>query len=147
MSKNLNLVKYKSDGNGNLYEEGYETVDFVFISSDLISELENDFSLASLNIFEDNNLDDSYEIDIFPVEKTVEIHSKLEELFVDVLRHEAKGYTESNSISDSKEIGYKKDIDISLSIDRFRTITNVIYLVKLKKDKFLEDSSVVLKLG
>lgn len=147
MSANLKLVKYKSDDTGNLYEDGYETVDSVFISSDLISELGNDFPLVSLNIFEDDNLSDSYEIDIFPVEKTVEIHSKLEGLFVGVLRHEAKGYTESNSLSGSKEIGYKKDIDVGLSIDRFRTITNVIYLVKLKKDKFLEDSSVVLKLG
>lgn len=147
MSVTLNLVKYKSDDDGNLYEEGYETVDTVFISPALISELENDFPLEEINLYEDEELDNYYSINCLPKDKAGEIYSKLEKLFITVLMHEAKYYTESKEPSGSKEVGSKKDIDIGLSVDRLRTITNVIYLVRLKKDKFFDEPSVVLKLG
>lgn len=147
MSKSLNLVKYKADESGKLYEEDYEVVDSVFISPDLISKLEDYVPLVSFNVYEDSNLEEHYEIKCFPNDKTIELHSKLEELFVTVLRHEAKNFVESATLSNSKDVGYKKDSDVGLSIDRFRTITNVIYLVKLKKEKFFNEPSVVLKLG
>lgn len=147
MSATLNLVKYKSDDDGNLYEEGYEIVDTVFISPDLISELENDFSLEEVKLYEDGRLGEYYSINCFPIDKTVEIYLKLEKMFITVLMHEAEGCTENKESSGSKEVSSKKEFDIGLSVDRFRTITNVIYLVRLKRDKFLDDSSVVLKLG
>lgn len=147
MSKSLNLVKYKADESGKLYESECETIDSVFISSDLISELEKDFPLVNISVFEDGDLDDNYEIECFPVEQSIELHSRLEELFIEVLKHEAEVYLESDSLSSSKDLGFIKKTDVSLSVDRFRTITNVIYLVRLKINKYLEQSSVVLKLG
>ena len=147
MSKSLNLVKYQTDESGNIYENGYELVESVFISSDLILEIESNFPLVKMRVLEEEGSDEAYEIECFDEKYSLDIAKKLGELFILVLKNEYETIFGSSDISESKSVGHIKNTNLQTSIDRFRTITNVISIVDLKNEKYENVSSVVLKVG
>ncbi|CAN2041820.1 conserved hypothetical protein [Candidatus Magnetomoraceae bacterium gMMP-15] len=161
MSNYLNLVKYQTDKNEKFYEEGCELIESVFITPALLQEIESYFPLVELDVHEEEGTDEKYKIECFDNKDISNILNNLLEDFFLVL-HESKKILDSSKnikfkaveTSIKKPMTYlfpllKKNIkaDLQLSIDRFRTITNVIYIFKLKKDKYENDSSTVLKIG
>lgn len=147
MSKSLNLVKYQTDDGGNIFEEYSELVEYVFISPSLIKEIESTFPLIKRKVFEEKGSEERYEIECFDEKDNLKIYVKLEEIFIIILENECKEILGTSETSKSKSVGHIKKTDIQLSVDRFRTITNVINIFKLKNEKYENDSSAVLKIG
>ena len=147
MSKSLNLVKYQTDENGNIYENGYVLVESVFISPDLMLEIERCFPLVKMRVLEEEGSDDAYEIECFDEKDSLSMAKKLRDLFILVLKNEYEQNIGSSNISESKSVDHIENTNLQTSIDRFRTITNVISIIDLKNEKYENDFSAVLKVG
>jgi hypothetical protein len=152
MSKNINLVIYATDNNEKLYEKSSELIETAFISNDLLKEIEKDWPLIKKSVFELAGSEDHYLIECFDDSKIRDILGKLETLFVILLKNESEKILDLTDIVDSSQLpalpfDHNQTKNLEMSILRFRTITNVINIFKLKSNKYTNDASAVLKIG
>ncbi|WOG28429.1 hypothetical protein [Endozoicomonas sp. 8E] len=152
MSLSINLVKYEAANDGKLYETNADLIETAFVTSSLLEELKNQFSLAEKNIFEALGSEDHYSIDCFNDSDVEAAIRKLEEIFLSILKSDGKklhGKMEPDAPENlpSKYSDPISSEDIEDSISRFRTLTNLINVFKLKHDQFRKDDSAVLKVG
>ncbi|WP_252176555.1 hypothetical protein [Endozoicomonas sp. 4G] len=152
MSQSINLVKYEAANDGKLYETKTDLIETAFVTSSLLEELKGQFSLTEKNIFEALGSEDHYSIDCFNDSDVEAAIRKLEDIFLSILKSEGKnlcderGGTASENLP-SKLSAHISSQDIGDSISRFRTLTNLIHVFKLKHNQFRTDNSVVLKVG
>lgn len=152
MSLSINLVKYEAANDGKLYETKADLIETAFVTSSLLEELKNQFSLTEKNIFEVLGSEDHYSIDCFNDSDIEAAIRKLEEIFMSILKSDGEklhGEMEADA-SENLPSRHPEHIipkDIEDSISRFRTLTNLIYVFKLKHNQFRADDSAVLKVG
>lgn len=142
MSQNVLLVEYQFDSEDNIYESGCHTIDVAFIKGDLLEKINNKYPMKEISIYEEAGSSEVSIIDCFDeclIEDTIKL---LENEFITLLTTESK---DLNKSSNGAEIITKSDL--SELINKFRMITNLIYIFRLKNDKYRDTSSVVIKLG
>ncbi|ELE6493773.1 MULTISPECIES: hypothetical protein [Enterobacteriaceae] len=152
MSQSINLVAYESASDGRIYETKTELIETAFISTALLKELKKEFPLVERKIYEVLGADEHYSIECFNDADIERILVKLEEMFLSVLKSDSERLLGKTDFQDDKNLPsaqstYIKSSDISESISRFRTLSNIIYIFSLKNSKYSGDNSVVLKLG
>lgn len=152
MSQSINLVAYEATNDGKLYETKTDLIETVFVSTDLLGELQKHFPLIERKVFEVVGSEDHYSIECFDDSDIEEVISKLEDIFLRVLKSDGEKLLDHSDSPDSKSLpsthsAYIKESDISESISRFRTLTNIIHIFNLKNNQYRGDASVVLKLG
>ncbi|WP_080171782.1 hypothetical protein [Salmonella enterica] len=152
MSQSINLVAYESASDGRIYETNNELIETAFISTALLKELQKEFPLIERKIYEVPGEDEHYSIECFNDADIDSILAKLEIMFLSVLKSDSERLLKETDFQDNKRLpsvssNYIQSSDITESISRFRTLTNVIYIFNLKNRKYSDDNSVVLKLG
>ncbi|MCK6774659.1 hypothetical protein EKS39_04510 [Enterobacter roggenkampii] len=152
MSQSINLVAYESASDGRIYETKTELIETSFVSTALIKELQKEFPLVERKVYEMHGAEEHYSIKCFNDSDIERILVKLEEMFLSVLKSDSERLLGKSEFQDGKTLPstqstYIKSSDISESISRFRTLTNIIYIFNLKNNKYGGDTSVVLKLG
>lgn len=152
MSKSINLVKYAVDENKKINETETELIETAFVTSSLLDEIIKDNSLINKCVYEQLDSDECYQIECFDDNQVENILKKLKDDFITVLTSDCKKISKNIIEHKSKQSlvtqgEYIKSSEIDDSINRFRTITNVINIFKLKNDKYSDDMSVVLKIG
>lgn len=152
MSQSINLVAYESTNDGRIYETNNELIETAFISTALLKELQKEFSLIERKIYEVPGEDEHYSIECFNDADIGSILAKLEDIFLSVLESDSERLLKKTDFQDDKSLPSVPSVciqssDIAESISRFRTLTNIIYIFNLKKSKYSDNNSVVLKLG
>ena len=152
MSHSINLVVYASGDDGKLYETKTDLIEAVFVTSSLLSELKKNFPLIERNIFEEVGSDEHYQIECFDDSDIEGAIKKLEEIFLSVLAADSEKLLGQESLKDSEKLpsttlGHISSGDLDDSINRFRTLTNIINVFKLKHNQYSSDLSAVLKVG
>ncbi|MGI9281878.1 MAG: hypothetical protein ACR2PX_19930 [Endozoicomonas sp.] len=152
MSLSINLVKYEAANDGKLYETKTDLIETAFVTSSLLGELKSQFSLTERTIFEVLGSEDHYSIECFNDSDIEAAIRKLEEIFLSILKSDGKRLYDNIEVNNSKKLpstlsDHISSKDIEDSISRFRTLTNLINVFKLKRNQFSSDDSVVLKVG
>lgn len=152
MSQSINLVAYEASDDGKLYETKTDLVETAFVTSALLAELQKKFPLIERRVFEVVGSEEHYSIECFNDSDIEEAIKRLEDIFLSILKLDGEKLLDKEDSQDSENLptlhsGHIKSSDIGDSINRFRTLTNIINIFKLKKNKYGSDTSVVLKLG
>lgn len=152
MAANINLVEYQSDDDENLYETKVELIESSYISSSLLNKLLQSFPLVERNVYEEIGSEENYSIECFENSDVEEIIKALEDVFLSILSCDSEKLLGGHSSKSSETLPalFEQHInanDINESINRFRTLTNVIYLFKLKQNQYGKNVSVVIKIG
>jgi len=152
MSQSINLVAYEAASDGKLYETNTDLIETVFVTSVLLGELQSKFPLIKRKIFEVIDSEEHYSIECFNDSEIEDVIKKLEEIFLTILKSDGEKLLNKEASPDSENqlslhSVHIQTSDIDNSINRFRTLTNIINIFKLKKNQYGSDTSVVLKLG
>lgn len=152
MSQNINLVAYESSCDGKIYETKTELIETAFVSTALLNELQKEFPLVERKVYEVPDSETHYSIECFNDSDIDRALIKLEEIFLFLLKSDSEKLLGKSDYQDGKNLlstqpSHIKSSDISESISRFRTLSNIIYIFNLKSNKYGGDTSVVLKLG
>lgn len=152
MSQSINLVAYEAASDGKLYETKTDLIETAFVSTDLLYEIQKNFPLIERKVFEVVGSEEHYSIDCFNDSEIEKIISKLEDIFLSVLKLDGEKLLDNPASQEAKSLpstnsSYIKSRDISESISRFRTLTNIIHIFNLKNNQYGGDASAVLKLG
>ncbi|HCI5234088.1 TPA: hypothetical protein PCO66_004451 [Klebsiella pneumoniae] len=152
MSQSINLVAYESASDGRIYETKTELIETAFVTTALLEELQKESPLIERKIYEIPEAEEHYSIECFNDSDIERILVKLEEMFLSVLESDSEKLLQKSDSQDRKSLPstqstYIKSSDISESINRFRTLTNIFNIFYLKHNKYGGDTSVVLKLG
>ncbi|WIG80222.1 hypothetical protein KFZ68_08800 [Photobacterium damselae] len=152
MSQSINLVAYEASDDGKLYETNTALIETAFVTSALLGELQNKFPLIERKVFEVVGSEEHYPIECFNDSDIEEAIKRLEDIFLSILKSDGEKLLDKKASEDSENLpslhsSHIKSSDIDESIDRFRTLTNIINIFKLKKNQYGSDTSVVLKLG
>lgn len=152
MSQSINLVAYEPASDGRIYETKTELIETAFVSTALLNELQKEFPLVEREVYEVPDTDEHYSIECFNDSDVERILIKLEEMFLSVLKSDSERLLAKSDSQDGKSLpstqsNHIKSSDISESISRFRTLSNIIYIFNLKNNKYGGDTSVVLKMG
>lgn len=152
MSQSINLVAYEPANDGRIYETKTELIETAFVSTVLLNELQKEFPLVERKVYEVPDAEDHYSIECFNDSDIARILIKLEEIFLSVLKSDSERLLGESDSQNGKSLPstqstHIKSSDISESISRFRTLSNIIYIFNLKNNKYGGDTSVVLKLG
>ncbi|NWO06605.1 MAG: hypothetical protein HLX50_13225 [Alteromonadaceae bacterium] len=152
MSQSINLVAYEASDDGKLYETKTSLIETAFVTPVLLDELQKKFPLIERNVFEVVGSEEYYSIECFNDSDIEEAIKKLEDIFLSILKSDGEKLLDKEVSQDSENLpslhsGHIKSSDINDSINRFRTLTNIINIFKLKKNQYGSDTSVVLKLG
>lgn len=152
MSQSINLVVYEASDDGKLYETNTYLIETAFVTPALLEELQNKFPLIERKVFEVIGSEEHYSIECFNESDIEEAIKRLEEIFLSILKSDGEKLLDKEDSQDSGNLpsfhsGHLKSSDIGDSINRFRTLTNIINIFKLKKNQYGSDTSVVLKLG
>lgn len=152
MSQSINLVSYEASGDGKLYETNTDLIETAFVTSALLDELKSKFPLIKRKIFEVIGSEEHYSIECFNDSEIEGAIKELEDIFLSILKSDGEKLLDKEASQDYENLpllhsGHIQSSDIDDSINRFRTLTNIINIFKLKKNKYGSDASVVLKLG
>jgi hypothetical protein len=152
VAKSINLVEYATGDDGRLYETKTELIETAFVSSYLLEELLNHFSLVERNIFEAVGSEEHYPIECFDDSDVESVIGKLEEIFILILKSDSERILNKCDRSGAENLpaptqGYITSKDVEESISRFRTLTNIINVFQLKHNQYSRNASVVLKIG
>ena len=152
MSQSINLVAYETTSDGKLYETKTDLIETAFVTTDLLAELQKVSPLIEREIFEVVGSEEHYLIECFNDSDVGSVINRLEDIFLSVLKSDGEKLLGNADSQDSESLpslhsAHIKSSDISESISRFRTLTNIIYIFNLKNNQYGDDSSVVLKLG
>jgi len=152
MSKTINLVECEMDEQGRLFETKLNLIETAFISPSLYNTITKDHPTVPIPIFESSVSGEHYTIDCFDSSEVISIIGTLEDIFLRNMKSDSENllisdasYAQSNALTTSAD--YLKVADLEESIARFREITNLIHLFKLKKNQYSALPSVVLKVG
>lgn len=140
MSQSLFLVKYETSEDGKMYEVGSEVIESAFISADLFEKISDNYSLAECEIFEAIGSEESSQIDCIDGNKIDSIQVLLENEFLSLLVEES---TKNKYV----RIDIVSKTDLYESINKFKTLANLISLFKLKTEKYQNVTSALIKIG
>ena len=135
MSTNLMLIKYRLGINGRYLEDSGELIASSFISEENLSALINEAPLAKLTIYEEDGSDEFSEIDCLQNQEIDKALRFARKKFIDLFKK-----TDLSAIENS-------DDDSTEALSKFRSISNLYYLLEIKHAKYQSDDTVVVKLG
>lgn len=152
MSLNINLVEYQTGNDGRLYETKTELIESSYVTQSLLNELQKSFTLVNREVYEEVTSEDHYTIECFDDSDIESVIQRLEEIYVSILRADSERLLSKVPSQNTENLpeAYTEHIngnELSDSIVRFRTITNVINIFNLKHTQYSSDASVVVKMG
>jgi hypothetical protein len=152
MSQSINLVAYETASDGKLYETKTDLIETAFVTTALLGELQNNFPLIERRVFEVVGAEDHYSIECFNDSDIEGAIKRLEDIFLSILKSDGEKLLDKEDSQDFRNLpsthsDHIKLSDIGNSINRFRTLTNIINIFNLKHNQYSSDTSVVLKLG
>ncbi|MCK8116331.1 hypothetical protein MTF68_02025 [Pseudoalteromonas sp. 2CM37A] len=157
MSTSLNLVLYRTK-DGKLIEEDLKTVRCEEISGSLLEKIKSEFPMIERQVYFDDSLTESFDIDCFSVSDTDGVCKLLEDMFLELLRFENNRLNSEQADSSAlqgKSTKLAADIHsdenqsspIELAVVRFRILTGIIGIFTEARNKFSDDIGIVIKLG
>lgn len=139
MSIKILLVKYELIESDKLIEDNVVIIESAFITSEILEKISTFITKRKVYEMLDENLNnESFEIECFDDKYITDILFKLEMEFIDLLKNKS-------SVENQDELLI--DQNLRDAIFEFRTITNLIYLFRLKNDKYQNDNSTLVKVG
>lgn len=138
MSQNLFLIEYTSSNDGKLYESNAEVIGSCFINNYYIELFEKNSFFDNVRLYEDVSSNDYTLIKIINCENLRDIFIKLEKEFFYLIDTTVNKNSDENIIFSDKDTMDK--------MDKFRILTNIEYLFRIKKEKYIDDKFVI-KIG
>jgi hypothetical protein len=141
MSVSIFLVKFALDSNGAYVDGRSDLIESVTVPSDLFDNLVAGTDVAKrsqLEVFEDENMRESFQIDCYLSDDASRVRERLRELFLDKLRNSA---VEVGSASINQlEVKLLEAI-----LGAFKVLTNLDALLTQKLEGFRDDDSMVVR--
>nr|WP_180319476.1 hypothetical protein [Delftia acidovorans] len=152
MSQSINLVAYGITKEGMLSEwKTVELIEAAFVTPALLDELKLVAPIAKRGVSGSTDSTADYSIECFDAADIESAIKKLKDMFLITLESDASKLLiideESTKALAATNGNDANSSAIDEAISRFRTITNVIHIFKLKHDKYANDDSVVVKMG
>lgn len=139
MSIKILLVKYELIESDKLIEDNVVIIESAFITSEILEKISTFITKRKVYEMLDENLNnESFEIECFDDKYITDILFKLEMEFIDLLKNKSSVENQDDLLIDQ---------NLRDAIFEFRTITNLIYLFRLKNDKYQNDNSTLVKVG
>ena len=139
MSIKILLVKYELIESDKLIEDNVVIIESAFITSEILEKISTFITKRKVYEMLDENLNnESFEIECFDDKYITDILFKLEMEFIDLLKNKSSVEHQDDLLIDQ---------NLRDAIFEFRTITNLIYLFRLKNDKYQNDNSTLVKVG
>ena len=135
MSQYIFLTQFESDSSGVLYEEESSVIESTFIFALLLENIEKQWPLVEKQVYEEKEENENFLIRYIDGSSVKEIIIWLENLFINLLN---RSPTDKNNKENSNELTKQEFIEkgeLNKLIEQFRTITNLIQLLKLKEEK------------
>lgn len=141
-----------------LIEENLKTVRFVEVSQTLLNIITNVFPMKTVDVFYDDELKESFEIECFDNTDIEGIIEELKENFCKLLSYEYKKLITNDSAFSIPEVNSESLIaeilpeedhinQTELAIARFHILTGVIGLFIDKQTKLSDEAGAIIKLG
>lgn len=156
MSTSLNLVIYQTKDE-KLIEEDLKTVRCEEVSGSLLEKINSRFPMIKREVYFDESLEDSFDIECFSSSDIDGVCALLEEMFLELLKFEnnelnnktGSTFQENESTKLVADIvsGESQSNPIELAVVRFRVLTGVIGIFDDVRNKFCNDVGAVIKLG
>ncbi len=134
MSLNISLIQFDSDETGTLFEEKYTTIETAYINHTLLDEIKEKYPFREQKVFEERESKEYSIFNYFNQNNINDILSYLESKFINLC-----------DSCNFKEI-YDQNIYLK-KVEEFRTISNIIHVLKLKNEKYKESFSSFIKVG
>jgi hypothetical protein len=145
MSESFCLVQYQSDPDGHLLEGDSEIIEDVYVSPSLLAEVRKQWPLVERSVLEELG-GSSFKILCFDDASIKEAKSWLENQFIRMIYDSQQDFKgQCNQDSDTCPRVLTMD-DIDRVVERFRYLTNLINLFRIKIEKYNEDATVVIRL-
>ncbi|MDR7925811.1 hypothetical protein RIE95_02170 [Acidithiobacillus thiooxidans] len=156
MSTSLNLVIYRTKDE-KLIEEDLKTVRCEEVSGLLLEKINSIFPMIKREVYFDESLEESFEIECFSSSDIDGVCALLEEIFLDLLKFEnnnlnnktGSAYQENESTKLVADIvsGESESNPIELAVVRFHVLTGIIGIFADVRNKFCNEVGAVIKLG
>lgn len=156
MSTSLNLVIYQTKDD-KLIEENLKTVRCEEVSGALLEEINSRFPMIKREVYFDESLEDSFDIECFSTSDIDGVCALLEEMFLGLLKIENnKLNNKTDAVSQDNELtklvenlasGESQSNPIDLAVVRFRMLTGIISIFADVRNKFCNDAGTTIKLG
>lgn len=156
MSTSLNLVIYRTKDD-KLIEEDLKTVRCEEVSGSLLEKINSRFPMIKREVYFDESLEDSFDIECFSSSDIDGVCALLEEMFLELLKFENNELNnKTGSASQENKLtkcveniasGESQSNPIELAVVRFRILTGIIGIFADVRNKFCNDAGTVIKLG
>jgi len=145
MSESFCLVQYQTDPDGHLLEGDSEIIEDVYVSPSLLAEVRKQWPLVERSVLEELG-GSSFKILCFDDVSVKEAKSWLENQFIRMLCDSKLDFNDlDEEDSDTCPRVLMRD-DIDRVIEKFRYLTNLINLFRIKIEKYSYDATVVIRL-
>lgn len=139
MSIKILLVKYELIESDKLIEDDVVIIESAFITSEILEKISTFITKRKVyEMLDEDPNNESFEIECFDDKYITDILFKLEMEFIDLLKNKSSVENQDDLLIDQ---------NLRDAIFEFRTITNLIYLFRLKSDKYQNDNSTLVKVG
>lgn len=137
MSKQLSLIDYPCEADGQFHEPEKAVIISSFIPGDIVDELERLGVFESFRLFEDQDLTDFSEQKKIKEDQIDVALRTIEAIFVRLLS--------SERATQVQEV--QSDDEIEKLMQEFNAVTGVYKVLRLKVDKFSGIATAIIKLG
>ena len=145
MAESFCLVQYQTDPDGHLLEGDSEVIEDVYVSPSLLAEVIKQWPLIERGVLEELG-GNSFKIRCFDDASVKEAKSWLEDQFIRMVCDSQLAFNSQGDYdSDTCPRVLMRD-DIDRVIAKFRYLTNLINLFRIKIEKYNEDTSVIIRL-
>lgn len=148
MSNSLLLVEYDQSRDGKLLEDTAHIIEKAFIDQRILKELRDNWDFELTVLHEAEESDEQVEIESLRDETINDIYNYFFEAFKKLIIKECEKITNSlnEKLVDTSE--NNKNLDFNFNdIEIFKTLANLISILKLKIDKYKGVKNVFLKVG
>ncbi|QDX29467.1 hypothetical protein [Dickeya poaceiphila] len=148
MSNNLLLVEYSQSSDGKLLENTAHIIETAFIDQRLLKEIRERWDFNLTVIYEEEDSDEQIEIESLGDDEINDIYNYFFEAFKKLIikENEKITLTAKDTLINIGEDN--KNLDFTFNdIERFKTLANLISILKLKNDNYYGSKNVFLKVG
>lgn len=148
MSSSLFLVEYEQTPDGKLIEETAHIIQSAFIDQRLLEKLEGYFGFNAMPIHEEEGSEEVIEIQYLDDEKI----NKVYDYFFDAFKKLVVKTNEKLQVLSQEEAlntqveAHKGEFNFD-NVEKFRVLTNLISILKIKIEHYKGSSTVFLKVG
>ena len=135
MSLTMSLIKYKMNDNGKYFEEDMNVIQRSFLSEPLNEKIVEKIKYAELTLFENEDSQETSVLDCIENTRIDEVIEIIKEEFINLM-----------SRTDNLKSNQKRT-NIHEIILEYKEISNIYDLLFKKQSTYIDDNSVIVKIG